>query len=595
MPNLENDNVSYSQVSFEAEEQSEPSSSTIDYKAIFDHSETFDSNESSVYTENLSLHASASVNEVAGISDASFDENESSSESNSDDFRNKAITFRLATEETSVKPVAPVKPSALFTVSQMEWRYAEEFFASSPHAIKFDKKISKLNHSFVNINGEIYAIHNRHIDKFPIPRGTNAKIKRVINKQGEDFGLRIEGAENTKIGEDSRILNKLDILRGEEFRSYNKTFRSMKYIHPTYKHYSVFKYNDGVSLDHFLKNNVLSQMQKIQIANACCEALRALQKERIVHGDIKPANLVINEKDGNYTIAMIDFGFSKELPPGRDYIRAKGLGSKPYMAPEMKEYDYRSRYSFASDIYAMGVMFNRDIKLGRNFDFMTHFDPNHRHNVDYCQQVLANMRTPAVPQLIVTPVPVKSPAVSQRREEFYVTFAQRMEYQPNPDIKVQPEESGINSQWRALLEIDVLQRYRELKHQASKPTQWMKTLGKKVSDKREMRMAWLNDFERLKYNIQGENLSTFEKAKIMYAVVHDMERTIRREHNLYESALASLCVEFKDSIKAMYASDRVYKFSFENLESEERLLRHCLESAALIIHKSDTRPNFVLR
>ncbi|HRE30939.1 MAG TPA: protein kinase, partial [Candidatus Berkiella sp.] len=117
----------------------------------------------------------------------------------------------------------------------------------------------------------------------------------------------------------------------------------------------------------------MSQFEKIKIAIACCEALRALQTKRIVHADLKPANLIINEKDGNYTIAIIDYGFSKELLPGCDYIRARGLGAPAYMAPEMKAHDPNARYSFASDLYAFGVMFQRDLKLSTPLHFMTHF------------------------------------------------------------------------------------------------------------------------------------------------------------------------------------------------------------------------------
>lgn len=71
-----------------------------------------------------------------------------------------------------------------------------------------------------------------------------------------------------------------------------------------------------------------------------------LHKQQIVHGDIKPSNILINEKQ---ELRICDFGLSTKVKDGGKVNAAKGTLS--YLAPEcILPYDHKV------DVWAFGVL-----------------------------------------------------------------------------------------------------------------------------------------------------------------------------------------------------------------------------------------------
>jgi len=83
------------------------------------------------------------------------------------------------------------------------------------------------------------------------------------------------------------------------------------------------------------------------------EGLRVAHGERIVHGDLKPANVLIAE-DG--TAQLIDFGVAFDKADRGVEVRIGG--TRPYMSPEQLEsfLTLTRAYDERSDLYAVGVM-----------------------------------------------------------------------------------------------------------------------------------------------------------------------------------------------------------------------------------------------
>jgi transcriptional regulator with GAF, ATPase, and Fis domain len=73
-------------------------------------------------------------------------------------------------------------------------------------------------------------------------------------------------------------------------------------------------------------------------------ALSAVHAHGFVHGDVKPANLIVSE-DGR-RVSLIDLGFARA--PG---FEARPSGTPDFMAPEL----FRGELSPAADVYALGV------------------------------------------------------------------------------------------------------------------------------------------------------------------------------------------------------------------------------------------------
>jgi len=80
------------------------------------------------------------------------------------------------------------------------------------------------------------------------------------------------------------------------------------------------------------------------------EVLTGLQEmKRIVHGDLKPANVLFHE--GRWKLA--DMGIARLLDEGPSHISARMFVSEPYAAPEQWKFEPATR---ATDVYAFGCL-----------------------------------------------------------------------------------------------------------------------------------------------------------------------------------------------------------------------------------------------
>ena len=108
---------------------------------------------------------------------------------------------------------------------------------------------------------------------------------------------------------------------------------------------------EGVNLKTYMKANSHLHSRKImQIMLQIAEAIAHLHEHQIFHGDIKPANIMIEEKaDGSIHIKLIDFGLSVHFGA----IRQVRQGSPLYFSPEIA---HEQNVDPSSDIWAFTVM-----------------------------------------------------------------------------------------------------------------------------------------------------------------------------------------------------------------------------------------------
>jgi hypothetical protein len=87
-----------------------------------------------------------------------------------------------------------------------------------------------------------------------------------------------------------------------------------------------------------------------EVGIAICRALEAVHAAAVVHGDIKPQNVV---RSTTGRIVLMDFGAASFSDPAAAEPRAMRAGTPAYMAPEL--FDLREP-TVQSDIYAVGVV-----------------------------------------------------------------------------------------------------------------------------------------------------------------------------------------------------------------------------------------------
>ncbi|KAF4015208.1 hypothetical protein G4228_006012 [Cervus hanglu yarkandensis] len=125
----------------------------------------------------------------------------------------------------------------------------------------------------------------------------------------------------------------------------------------------------GGDLRYHLQQNVRFQEDTVKLF--ICElamALDYLQSQRIIHRDMKPDNILLDEHGH---VHITDFNIAAMLP-GEMRITTVA-GTKPYMAPEMFNYRREAGYSFAVDWWSLGVT-AYELLRGR----LLELNPDHR-------------------------------------------------------------------------------------------------------------------------------------------------------------------------------------------------------------------------
>ncbi|CAL5421512.1 unnamed protein product [Camellia sinensis] len=159
------------------------------------------------------------------------------------------------------------------------------------------------------------------------------------------FNLQLEGAFRSfdvecKVLRTTRHRNLVGVLTACS----NPEFRAL-----------VLQYMSNGSLEMWLysHNSFLNLLQRIGIMIDVALALEYLhygQLEPVVHCDLKPSNVLLDE---DMVAHVADFGIAKILAENKTAIQTKTLGTIGYIAPE---YGSDGRVSTYGDIYSYGVM-----------------------------------------------------------------------------------------------------------------------------------------------------------------------------------------------------------------------------------------------
>lgn len=116
-------------------------------------------------------------------------------------------------------------------------------------------------------------------------------------------------------------------------------------------HYIVMEYVNGKTLKEFIKETGrVSTKDAVTIAIQVLRALDHAHKKGIVHRDIKPQNILIDE---NGIVKVTDFGIARAVSTGTIINTNLTIGSVHYFSPEQARGGYVDN---RSDLYSLGVV-----------------------------------------------------------------------------------------------------------------------------------------------------------------------------------------------------------------------------------------------
>jgi transcriptional regulator with GAF, ATPase, and Fis domain len=143
----------------------------------------------------------------------------------------------------------------------------------------------------------------------------------------------------------------------------------------------------------------------VVVADGVARALRALHERGLLHGDVKPANIVVS--DDLKSCKLIDLGLAVELGQGG------ALGGTPgYLAPEL----WRGERGPAADLYALGVTLDRLLRGA----------PDAAAHTTSAATALRDALTPSAAR---APLPEPVPAALRRLIESLI--------EPDPEVRIQ--------------------------------------------------------------------------------------------------------------------------------------------------------------
>ncbi len=123
--------------------------------------------------------------------------------------------------------------------------------------------------------------------------------------------------------------------------------------------YVVMEYVRGRTLSALIENGPLPYVEAVRITSQILSALAEAHRQGIVHRDVKPSNIAINERN---EVKVLDFGLASRVAPMVASTTGKTLtasldvsvcGTPAYMAPEQAR---GSEVDGRADIFSLGVV-----------------------------------------------------------------------------------------------------------------------------------------------------------------------------------------------------------------------------------------------
>jgi len=119
--------------------------------------------------------------------------------------------------------------------------------------------------------------------------------------------------------------------------------------------YFAMEFIDGTPVTRYSEAHALPLRQRIELFIRICQGVQHAHQKGVIHRDLKPGNLLVDEVDGKPVPKIIDFGIATATSRALGSDNVERAGTPDYMSPEQAGPDPTS-VDTRSDVYSLGVV-----------------------------------------------------------------------------------------------------------------------------------------------------------------------------------------------------------------------------------------------
>lgn len=119
--------------------------------------------------------------------------------------------------------------------------------------------------------------------------------------------------------------------------------------------YFAMEFIDGTPVTRYSEAHALPLRQRVELFVRICQAVQHAHQKGVIHRDLKPGNLLVDEVDGKPVPKIIDFGIATAASRALGGGSVERAGTPDYMSPEQAGDDPAS-VDTRSDVYSLGVV-----------------------------------------------------------------------------------------------------------------------------------------------------------------------------------------------------------------------------------------------
>ncbi|HEY7851046.1 MAG TPA: protein kinase, partial [Ktedonobacterales bacterium] len=189
----------------------------------------------------------------------------------------------------------------------------------------------------------------------PIGRGGMATIFKAVDEQMMDRLVAVKVLREVYSNDPKFVTRFQREARAASALQHPNIVQVFDYGQSADSYYIVMEYIDGMDLRRYLKRRggTLPIERGVEIARLVSLGLGAAHRRGIVHRDVKPQNIMVND-DG--LVKLTDFGIAsmyKDADAERLTTTGMTLGTVQYYAPEQAQGEMVRP---AADVYALGIV-----------------------------------------------------------------------------------------------------------------------------------------------------------------------------------------------------------------------------------------------